>query len=985
MGSCPTPTHLLIGISPNSATVGDPPVTLTVSALGGGFFEAGEKVRFNGVVLGAQTFGKQQIVATIPASMLTTAGTVQVEVVDTSQTNLNGKNPSISNSVPFTVNPVPTPTVTSISPSSVVAGSGEFTLTVNGTNFVPKSVVQLGGASYTTTFVSATQLTVEVPAVLVSAVQDVLVGVVNPNHIFSNTVKLTVTAILAPTIVSISPSTVVAGSPPFTVTVIGMNFVPGSVVLLNGGTVTTTFVSATKLSFTVPAPVIQMPTTVLITVRNSTNTAPSNAVTLTVTALPAPTIVSISPTSVMAGVGTTLAVTGTNFVSGSVVMINSQALTTTFSDSMRLFAIIPGTAVPTPGTAQITVVNPPQQGGTSNAVTLTITQTATLAITPTTLPDGLTASPYTQVLTVTGGTGPFTWTVSSGTLPAGLTLTPNGATAMISGTPTTVQVNVMFTITVTDTSNNAMGSQPYTVSILVTSGNHDSQITGPNVVYLEGADNAENQVTIMLSYTADGKGAGTNCLVTIDAATILNQAPCTINYNVSNSNMVTMTATSTALTSPLTFAGNVDSAGNAGVILTGGPANLISGASGDLLKQDPTAFTVPAQQGQHFFVLGGKWNGSLFASLGEGLFNNAGNANPSTLDFAQPANFQFQSGDALFQVNTISPVSGCGTGIASFLGAPPNFDSFQSNQEICVVNSQSIVGVGTDPAGVSFPDRIHVITHDSTNRDVGRLSIGRPTVGPQGSQQTTAESLAAAAANPAQLNGAYTARLQGVSGSGATATNSVMLFKFLADGAGNITSGILDQNNGGTLTSSVNISNSTYTVDATTPGRVTIHLNSNGQTLIDNDFTAYIGASAGGTIMAGTTAHPSTHLGIGVLRPQGGFPFSPASFGAGCPVTSVPPVAASNWTLTGSMDFSAGITNFTGTFSFVQGGTATSGQAITGTFTLTDPNTGRFTGTLNGLPGTAGAVVGYLNGTNLFSFDLSTSATSSALMVCTGS
>jgi hypothetical protein len=646
-----------------------------------------------------------------------------------------------------------------------------------------------------------------------------------------------------------------------------------------------------------------------------------------------------------------------------------------------------GPASTTPFTVTVKDSNPPPQTASAN-LSINITQQGTLAITPSTLPNGVVGVPYNQTLTVTGGAGgPFAWSVSNGTLPAGLMLdqTSTASTTTIAGTPTTPQNNVMFTIGVADASKNVV-TQLYTVTIIANTGNHDSQIIGPNVVFLEGVDAGQAPFTAMLSYTADGKGAGTNCLAIVNASTIVNNATCTLNYNVDNSNAVTMTATVNGQATPFTLAGNLDSLGNAGVILTGGPANLVSGASGDSFKQDPTAFSLPAQQGSHFFVLGGQWNGNLFTGLGQGSFDNSGSANPSTIDLAQPGMFQFQSGDAIFSLSSISAASGCGTGIATFLGTPPTFESFQSNEATCIVDIHMFLAVGTDPPSASVPDRLHVIAHDSLNRDVGRHPVRLATLGPQGSQETAADTLAAAAAvaNPAQLNGAYTARLQGVSGSGASATNSIMLFKFTADGAGNITSGILDQINGGTLTTIFNISGSTYTADATTPGRVTIHLNSNGTTLIDNDFTAYIGASAGGSIMAGTTAHPSTQLGIGVVIPQGGFPFSPASFGSGCPVTSVHPVATSNWTLTGSMDFSAGITNFNSIFSFVKGGTPTSGQAVTGTFTLTDPNTGRFTGNLTGFPGTTGAVVGYLNGPNLFSFALSTSSTSSALITCVG-
>src|ERR1700676_1138856 len=53
----------------------------------------------------------------------------------------------------------PTPTITTISPSSTVVAGSAFTLTINGTNFVAASMVNFGGAAPTTMFVSATQLT----------------------------------------------------------------------------------------------------------------------------------------------------------------------------------------------------------------------------------------------------------------------------------------------------------------------------------------------------------------------------------------------------------------------------------------------------------------------------------------------------------------------------------------------------------------------------------------------------------------------------------------------------------------------------------------------------------------------------------------------------------------------------------------------------------------------------------------------------------
>jgi len=67
------------------------------------------------------------------------------------------------------------------------------------------------------------------------------------------------------------------------------------------------------------------------------------------------------------------------------------------------------------------------------------------------LPSGITGTPYNTTLAVSGGTGPYTWSVSDGSLCNGLSL--NSGTGAVSGTPTTAQT-CSFTITVTDSLNN---------------------------------------------------------------------------------------------------------------------------------------------------------------------------------------------------------------------------------------------------------------------------------------------------------------------------------------------------------------------------------------------------------------------------------------------------------------------------------------------------------------------------------------------------
>jgi hypothetical protein len=87
--------------------------------------------------------------------------------------------------------------------------------------------------------------------------------------------------------------------------------------------------------------------------------------------------------------------------------------------------------------------------------------TAGLAITTSSpLPAGTVAAQYSQTLTAAGGTPPYTWTLSGGSLPAGLSLSAAG---VIGGTPT-ISGAASFTIQVTD-ANRAATAVPFTLTI----------------------------------------------------------------------------------------------------------------------------------------------------------------------------------------------------------------------------------------------------------------------------------------------------------------------------------------------------------------------------------------------------------------------------------------------------------------------------------------------------------------------------------------
>jgi outer membrane lipopolysaccharide assembly protein LptE/RlpB len=73
------------------------------------------------------------------------------------------------------------PAIAQLSPGSTTAGGAAFTLTVNGSNFGTKAIVNWNGvAQTTTTFVTANQLMVAVPASMIANSGNVQVTVTNP-------------------------------------------------------------------------------------------------------------------------------------------------------------------------------------------------------------------------------------------------------------------------------------------------------------------------------------------------------------------------------------------------------------------------------------------------------------------------------------------------------------------------------------------------------------------------------------------------------------------------------------------------------------------------------------------------------------------------------------------------------------------------------------------------------------------------------------
>jgi trimeric autotransporter adhesin len=203
-----------------------------------------------------------------------------------------------------------------------------------------------------------------------------------------------------PAVMSLSPSSVTAGAPAFTVTVNGNGFANTSVVRWNGATRPTTFVSGTQLQASIPASdVAAVGAAQVSVVTPAPGGGTSGDLAFTI-ANPVPGVLSLSPSSVTAGAAAfTVTVNGNGFVNTSVVRWNGVTRPTTFVSGAQLQASIPASDVVAAGTAQVSVVSPAPGGGTSGDLAFTIANP---------VPGVLSLSPSS----VTAGAAAFTVTVS---------------------------------------------------------------------------------------------------------------------------------------------------------------------------------------------------------------------------------------------------------------------------------------------------------------------------------------------------------------------------------------------------------------------------------------------------------------------------------------------------------------------------------------------------------------------------------------------
>ena len=304
--------------------------------------------------------------------------------------------------------PSPSPVATSLSPSAVVAGTGPFTLTVNGSGFVSSSVVRWNGGDRPTTFVSGTQLKASIPGTDVATAGTAQVAVFSPAPGGGTSAPLAFTIGTAP-VLTVNATSVTTGAS-VTVTLTNglgggydwLAFAPTSAA--NNSYIQYTYVGAgiATRTWTVTAPATTGTYEFRLFLNNGyTRAATSPTVTVVQGTNPLPAVTSLSPARAIAGSAAfTLTVNGAGFVASSVIRWNGADRPTTFVSSTQVKAAIGSAEIATVASVPVTVFSPTPGGGLSGALTFSVVPPPTLTVSATSVAPGASVT-----VTLSGGLG----------------------------------------------------------------------------------------------------------------------------------------------------------------------------------------------------------------------------------------------------------------------------------------------------------------------------------------------------------------------------------------------------------------------------------------------------------------------------------------------------------------------------------------------------------------------------------------------------
>jgi hypothetical protein len=246
------------------------------------------------------------------------------------------------------------------------------------------------------------------------------------------------------------------------------------------------------------------------------------------------------------------------------------------------------------GTYKFTVQVTDSAGTTvTQALSITINPEPPLSVATGSLPNGQVGTPYTQNLTASSGTLPYTWSIISGTLPIGLSLTSTSA-GTISGTPI-ASGTFNFEVQVVDSST-PQQSASANLSITINPGvTQNEKLSGYYVFSARGFD--VNGLWVAAgSLFADGKGNISSGIMDVNQTMGSPTNPSfTGTYYVGQNGLGYMTFNISG-GGTRSFAFSLMAGGNANIIefddSSGGFINNTAHNSGILLQQDTSVTSI---------------------------------------------------------------------------------------------------------------------------------------------------------------------------------------------------------------------------------------------------------------------------------------------------------------------------------------------------------------------------------------------------------
>ena len=363
----------------------------------------------------------------------------------------------------------------------------------------------------------------------------------------------------------------------------------------------------------------------------------------------------------------------------------------------------------------------PQKSGTSGTLSLTVSSAVTtLVFAPQTLPIALTGTSYTASLVASGGTAPYGFAVTSGSLPTGINLGPNG---VFTGSTSAVGT-FSFGVTVTDSSATPQSStQSFTIQVVASISVTTTSL--PNAItHLAGQPATPYSAQIL---TTGGAGG------TLTFSVISGALPSSITLNsvtgALSSSSVTDPAGNYNFTIQAVSAGPPSSTATQALTLT-----LVSQFAGTTPNTLPSG-TVSAAYSQNLTSAGGA--APFIYQLAPGV---AGNALPPGLAIVSPAN------------STVGQLSGTPTQSGSFTFTLQATDSSVPQQSYLEALTVTFAPAVIPPAHIAFtvsplnsvagqvlqPGAVQVLVTDSTSAPIPNVSVS---VGFNGTPPCTAANL----------------------------------------------------------------------------------------------------------------------------------------------------------------------------------------------------------------------------------------------------